>query len=257
VTPLDPAAFQALAAQWKDGWEASVRKTFGDRWTLLETKSAEFEQLDLDDPVRRAGYPTYAPASLPQSKGKPKWPAKWGDWKSIKKGLLAMSRNKCPYCESQAGADQWGQVEHFRPKSLFPTRAYDWGNYLYSCEKCNGTKSNKWPAAGSYLRPDEAGFDPSVLTFGDDGSVTGAAGDAARTVEDLGLDREGVRKARGTIIGAALKAVNGLINDNDLPKARKRKHVRNNLAEADFPYSEAVNQAIRRAWLAAFPGDPL
>lgn len=261
---LDRADFDVLAATWATRWATSVEKTFKDkkapftdRWPLFETESVDFEAEPLAGGVRRAGYKAFAPASLPQSKGKPKWPPKWRQWKSIKKGLLATSRNKCSYCESGSGADQWGQVEHFHPKSLFPTQAYEWGNYLYSCEICNVTKSNKWPDAGSYLRPDAAGFDPTVLTFETDGSVVGAAGDAAATVEDFGLDRDGLKTARETVLAAKMRVVAELIADDELSVASRRKYVRKSLAEPEEIYSEAVNQVIRSAWEGAFAGDPL
>ena len=55
---------------------------------------------------------------------------------------------RCMYCED-APADE---VEHFRPKDLFPEHAFSWSNYLYSCGPCNGPKNNRWgilPARGA------------------------------------------------------------------------------------------------------------
>ena len=44
------------------------------------------------------------------------------------------------YCEDSV-ADE---VEHFRPKDLYPEVVFAWMNYLYACGACNGGKSNKF-----------------------------------------------------------------------------------------------------------------
>lgn len=47
---------------------------------------------------------------------------------------------RCCYCEDSC-ADE---VEHFRPKDLYPECVFVWENYLYACGPCNSTKSNKF-----------------------------------------------------------------------------------------------------------------
>jgi hypothetical protein len=44
------------------------------------------------------------------------------------------------YCEDSV-ADE---VEHFRPKDLYPEFVFAWENYLYACGRCNGSKSNQF-----------------------------------------------------------------------------------------------------------------
>ena len=44
------------------------------------------------------------------------------------------------YCEDSV-ADE---VEHFRPKDLYPEVVFAWMNYLYACGPCNGRKNNKF-----------------------------------------------------------------------------------------------------------------
>jgi uncharacterized protein (TIGR02646 family) len=64
-------------------------------------------------------------------------------FKAIKKALdrMCSGARRCHYCEDSA-ADE---VEHFYPKDLYPEYCFSWGNYLYSCGRCNGTyKSNKF-----------------------------------------------------------------------------------------------------------------
>src|SRR5262249_28940811 len=47
---------------------------------------------------------------------------------------------RCMYCED-APADE---VEHFKPKDLYPQVAFAWDNYLYACGPCNGPKNNRF-----------------------------------------------------------------------------------------------------------------
>lgn len=47
---------------------------------------------------------------------------------------------RCMYCEDSV-ADE---IEHIRPKDLYPDLVFVWPNYLYACGPCNGGKSNKY-----------------------------------------------------------------------------------------------------------------
>jgi uncharacterized protein (TIGR02646 family) len=44
------------------------------------------------------------------------------------------------YCEDSV-ADE---VEHFRPKDLYPEMVFVWENYLYACGPCNGPKNSRF-----------------------------------------------------------------------------------------------------------------
>ena len=47
---------------------------------------------------------------------------------------------RCMYCEDSV-ADE---VEHFKPKDLYPEVVFAWRNYLYACGGCNGGKNNRF-----------------------------------------------------------------------------------------------------------------
>jgi uncharacterized protein (TIGR02646 family) len=47
---------------------------------------------------------------------------------------------RCMYCED-APADE---VEHHRPKDLYPELVFAWRNFLYACGPCNGPKNNRF-----------------------------------------------------------------------------------------------------------------
>jgi uncharacterized protein (TIGR02646 family) len=61
---------------------------------------------------------------------------------SIKATLTRMcsGARRCAYCEDSA-ADE---VEHIRPKTLYPELTFAWMNYLYACGPCNGPKNNRF-----------------------------------------------------------------------------------------------------------------
>ncbi|WP_240358295.1 hypothetical protein [Myxococcus vastator] len=51
---------------------------------------------------------------------------------------MCSGARRCAYCEDSV-ADQ---VEHFRPKSLYPECVFAWMNYLYACSTCNLRKND-------------------------------------------------------------------------------------------------------------------
>ncbi|MFP2910599.1 hypothetical protein ACLESD_37280 [Pyxidicoccus sp. 3LFB2] len=60
----------------------------------------------------------------------------------VRRQLTAMcsGAQRCGYCEDSA-ADE---VEHIRPKDLYPELVFAWHNYLYACGPCNGPKNNQF-----------------------------------------------------------------------------------------------------------------
>lgn len=66
----------------------------------------------------------------------------------VKESLEQMFHSKCAYCESYISNVDYGDIEHFKPKSKFPELSVTWENLLLSCKICNGTahKGEKWPA---------------------------------------------------------------------------------------------------------------
>ena len=67
--------------------------------------------------------------------------AKSAAFGAIRSTLASMCTGsvRCGYCEDSA-ADE---IEHIRPKSIFPENTFQWTNYLYTCGSCNVSKSNR------------------------------------------------------------------------------------------------------------------
>lgn len=53
---------------------------------------------------------------------------------------MCAGARRCGYCEDSA-ADE---VEHIKPKDLYPDATFVWENYLYACGPCNGPKNNRF-----------------------------------------------------------------------------------------------------------------
>lgn len=60
----------------------------------------------------------------------------------VREMLLAMCSGlgRCMYCEDSHARD----VEHVRPKALYPDLVFAWANFLYACSDCNGPKGAKF-----------------------------------------------------------------------------------------------------------------
>lgn len=73
----------------------------------------------------------------------------WGESRSQ---LLKESANKCAYCEAPLKVVAYGDVEHYRPKSIYWWLAYSYENYLASCTLCNQQfKKDFFPKNGNTL----------------------------------------------------------------------------------------------------------
>ena len=60
-----------------------------------------------------------------------------GRWKPAKKQLLVETGGKCAYCEAPTSVVAFGDVDHYRPKSIYWWLIYCYDNYLVSCQLCN------------------------------------------------------------------------------------------------------------------------
>jgi uncharacterized protein (TIGR02646 family) len=235
-------------------WPEQARKAFPDE-ALFQRRAAEFERLGIDDPVRRQGFRTFAPDCLPRKKGGCDFKAIWG---RANRALAAMSHQKCAYCEHPLNAGRTAAVEHFRPKSLFPSLVYDWLNYFLACGGCNGAKADKWPAnKGEYLRPDE-GDPATAFVFREDGTVEAAvAGSAADwMIADLDLNREWLVALRARTIRERLEDLRDLLGAAEIPKEVREGLMQRQYERLESPelgYSAAVRQCFRRLWRGKAP----
>jgi len=75
---------------------------------------------------------------------------------TVKVELEKYHGNKCVYCETDTSAGASYRVDHYRPKKYIKNidktlhygyfwLAFEWTNFLQSCEACNRAKSNEFP----------------------------------------------------------------------------------------------------------------
>jgi uncharacterized protein (TIGR02646 family) len=125
--------------------------------------------------------------------------------RDIKEALDAAFHGKCAYCESKIRHVDYGDIEHFRPKSKYPAKTFDWANLLLACGVCNGTehKGEAFPlkaAGGPLINPcaeepsDHLSFDYDTST--QLASVYGRTPRGVTTEHQLGLNRPDLRAYR-------------------------------------------------------------
>lgn len=233
-------------------WSLLVERAFGSCHTRFLKRAVAFEALALTDVRRRRGFKVFAPKALPQDPaGACDFPPVWRN--AIAKDVIrALSDGHCAYCQSSVAANQPGDVEHFKPKTLFPTRTYRWGNYFYSCSACNNAKLTQWPDRGSFVRPDSKTRDPyERFVFHEDGRIEAVPGDrnAARTVEALKLNRPGLVADREIAITMAVRYARDVLKWMKAePKEAQRAAVKVLLMDPLARFSAAINQNVRRVW---------
>ena len=131
-------------------------------------------------------------------------------WQEFRTLLGRSSAGVCWYCErrcapASAAEDPLAEtVDHFKPLRRFPELAYEWSNWIFSCQRCNGeNKQDKWPAAG-YVDPAAADESDSPERYFDYDLASGhivpradlsekARRRASDTINDLGLNKMDVR----------------------------------------------------------------
>lgn len=128
-------------------------------------------------------------------------------WKPAKTQLKRESNGKCAYCEASTDTVAHGDVEHFRPKSLYWWLAYCYDNYLFACQICNQSfKGDQFPVPGPRLTG------PPMLAI----KPTGAALDDL--VEDLALEAGQLHDAHFSVLwdGESGELVNPYLEDPTL-----------------------------------------
>lgn len=77
------------------------------------------------------------------------------EYKVARDALAAAQHYKCCYCEERQQSVKWKPVEHYRPKGQYWWLAWTWGNLLFACEQCNGSKLADFPIepASTRLQP--------------------------------------------------------------------------------------------------------
>lgn len=160
----------------------------------------------------------------------PRWVAYYPDktgskpsdsrWRDFHDDLREVFFDLCAYCEETCK----GEEEHFRPKSVFPVRVYEWSNWVFACHDCNHAKSDKWPPGGyvdpcaktSLAHPENYfTYDTETGEFAPkDGLSEGRRAKAIRMIADLKFNEFHHLKKRFTRLLLVSLALSNLPDDN-------------------------------------------
>jgi len=111
--------------------------------------------------------------------------------------LYVAFHGKCAFCEAKMAHISSPHVEHYRPKSRFPDRMFDWQNWLLSCGCCNGKKWAHFPDCdGQPCLLDPTAENPSMHLDFLDARMLGKTRRGQETINLVGLDRSPLEDER-------------------------------------------------------------
>lgn len=120
----------------------------------------------------------------------------------IKVPLFESSNSKCAFCECKPAEGGNIEVEHFRPKSIYPLLTFEWTNFLPCCSKCNTTKSNHDTATSPIINPYDT--DPELILYYEDIRIKPRDENALakNTIAVCGLNSVRLMRPRGDILSS-------------------------------------------------------
>lgn len=202
---------------------------------------------------------------------------------------------KCVYCESMPIATSSFRVDHFRPKKGIKDTnetgyywlAYEWTNFMQSCQLCNGVKSNYFPLRdnatrvtaktpnaldAAYWKPD---LNPLInemrlllhpelddvelhFSFKPDGSIYSITDEGNASIACYGLQRADLVYARKSLNDEVLRVIKralvdyetDLLNDSVLAEKQLFRVLRNEFTRMLTNYKE--NREYSLFWFTMF-----
>jgi len=134
--------------------------------------------------------------------------------------------HRCAYCliaEWLAAGVENFELDHFRPKSLFPEKKQDFYNLFYACHPCNMLKHDSWPpedleARGiTFVDLCEDDFQTHFKLL-EDGTWDGITESGRYTIEILRLNREHLVLVRRFLKRLGVDLLSKEIMEDDAPK---------------------------------------
>ena len=97
-----------------------------------------------------------APDCIAEKLGETVWKSSGSCYQAIQTTLILANCEHCAFCDDRLGIGSLYTVEHFRPKSTFPSLVYAWHNLFPACNGCQSAKEIKF--AEELLKPDDDGY---------------------------------------------------------------------------------------------------
>ncbi len=164
-----------------------------------------------------------------------------------KKALKDASHDKCMYCESKISHVYYGDIEHIKPKSKYPSLEYEWSNLGFVCSKCNGIKKNKYNESTSYINPYEEDPSKYILALGalvkqKKGSERGEI-----TISEnlgIGLNRAQLLERRNERLNSVQKAIDSCFRTANTALREQALEELKNECGADKEYSLCIEALL-------------
>lgn len=115
---------------------------------------------------------------------------------AVKEHLVAEAEGKCVYCESKITHVYFGDVEHIKPKALFPADRLDMSNLTLACAPCNNAKGDYWDDHLRLLNPFSDDPGEELLCLGYLLARRPGSDRARVTIERLQLNRQALLERR-------------------------------------------------------------
>lgn len=155
---------------------------------------------------------------------------------AVKSGLIKSSFGKCAFCECIPSEGGNIEIEHFKPKSIYPDLTFEWDNFLPSCRKCNDSKDSHDTGVEPIINPYD--IDPKGAFYFNDIEIKAANNGmkqlAEKTIEVCGLNTVRLWRPRAEILislrifsRSIEEAIEELANaDTDRKRANRVKKLR-------------------------------
>jgi len=147
-----------------------------------------------------------------------------GGYRSFRPFVREDFLRQCAFClfsELLVGGEEGFELDHFRPRHLFPELLNDFYNLYYSCHPCNHIKRDSWPP--SILEEQGIRFvDLCKEDFGAhfsveaDGKLDALTNSGNYTIDKLNLNRKHLVTVRGLLERLGVRLHERRISEEEL-----------------------------------------
>lgn len=164
----------------------------------------------------------------------------------IKEALKQETHGKCMYCEGYIGAVSYPHIEHFRPKTPYPEKTFEWENMGLGCQVCNTNKNDFFDETLPYINPYYENPDDYFVFLGTMISQKPGCPRAENMKTQLKLNRPELMEQRKDAIEKITNLVERYVAEtNPSIKAMLRKNIEIEMGP-DKSYSRCIKSAVEQ-----------
>lgn len=164
----------------------------------------------------------------------------------IKAALTNETSGKCMYCEGFIGAVSYAHIEHFRPKTLYPQKTFEWENLGLGCQICNTNKNDVFDENLPFINPYYENPDEFFIFLGTMIKQKPGCARGENMINQLKLNRGELMEQRRAAIDNISQLVERYVAATD-PSIKRM--LKTNIAiemGPDKPYSRCVKSAVEQ-----------